>query len=106
MRDDISVRLAKIKKYAANRHAGQRWSQEIEAEVRSLRELGVSVAQLADETGISAALIYKWLSPRRSNRRKPRPSVRSIKGDIKVIEVLPRSLSFHLRWRHLEVRFH
>jgi len=106
MSDDISVRLVKIAKYTASRPAGRRWPPDIEAEVRSLRELGVSVAQMSHETGISPALLYKWLSPRRSNKRKPRPWVGSVEDDIKVIEVLPRSLSFHLRWHHLEVRFH
>ena len=106
MSEEISVRLRKISKYASSRSAGNRWPPNIEAEVRALRELGVSVTQMSLETGITPAMLYKWLSPRRLNQGKARSLDGPIESDIKVIEVQPRPFAFQLRWHHLEVRFH
>lgn len=106
MSDEISIRLGRISSYTTSRSAGSRWPESIAGEVRALRELGMPVARISVETGITQSMLYKWLSPRQLNKEKTQFSASPGQGEIKVIDVRHRAFSFHLRWHHLEVRFH
>jgi hypothetical protein len=104
--DSTSFRLENLSKLASNRSARTPWPLDVIAEVRALRGLGISVSKIAAETGISQPLLYRWLSKPVKDSKRQKVNNHDFETDeVKVIEVMPSSISFHFRWRNLEIRF-